>query len=601
MERPRQAFCAIFLNFCLRNASNLLILLTTDVIEKVVSYLAKNPEMESRLLKEQGGNEKMAFLMPSSPFFAFYKQRLVQEKSKSDPTTGEAPQETEEAAPEEEKKQLEKPADFNWILPVNPLSIPTFDYDLVSLVAQYVAKTGRSFQMGVMNRESRNMQYGFLTPQHPLHDLYQRLVADYSRIIIKDTKTLESHTNGDATSRASVLDRIKKRRDWKAAEKEKEAKDDSTVSAVSVIDWNDAIIVETITFDASEDHLLPAPIEQGKLLSVYLATKQREEEARQKVVEAQAAAAAAQQQAPSTLPPGVAPSSNITSKEGQTAADIQRAAASGPKKMTAICPICRLAFPVDEIDGHMKVEMSRGGSVGMQTVNRQASKPEYAPVVASGDDIAARLIKFAKRRNDLFDEDESGEKSLADRRREERERSEREAAMAAASASVSHNNYRPADNDAPSRGYAPNAHHPAGGAGNSQGHFASHQADAPSNGKRQAAESLPEDAPMAKKSKMNEVIDLLPEKEYAEQNPGPVSLSISLEEGESFELSMPVMTSVKVLKDSLAEKTSIPVNKQILKSEHLGFLKDKLTLAHYNLASGSVLSLSTKERGGKKK
>lgn len=585
--------------FCLRIESNLLIVLTTDVIEKVVSYIAKNPEMEARLIKEQGGNEKMAFLMPSSPFFAFYKQRLVLEKNKSDTTIDGAPQDTEEAAPEDEKKQLEKPADFNWILPVNPLSIPTYDYDLISLVAQYVAKTGRSFQMGVMNRESRNMQYGFLTPQHPLHDLYQRLVADYSRIIIKEPSTIESHTNRETTSRSSVLDRIKKRRDWKAAEKEKEeAQDDSAVNTVSVIDWNDAIIVDTITFDPSEDHLLPPPIEQGKLLSVYLATKQREEEAKQKVVDAQAASAALQQQAPSSLPPGVAPSSNISSKEGQTAADIQRAAASGPKKMTAVCPICRLAFPVDEIDGHMKVEMSKGGSVGMQTANRQASKPEYAPVVASGDDIAARLSKFAKRRGDLFDDDESGEKSLADRRREEREIREREAAAAAAS--VSHN-YRPADNDVPPRGYPSNSYPPTGSSTNASGHHSSHQADQSSNGKRQAADSLPEDAPMAKKSKMNEVIELLPEKDWAEQNPGSVSLSISIEDGDNFELSMPVMTSVKVLKDALAEKTSIPVNKQILKSEHLGFLKDKLTLAHYNLASGAVLSLSTKERGGKKK
>lgn len=545
----------------------------------------------------------MAFLSPSSPFFAYYKQRLMKERASAEVNGENGEEAAEETAQKEEKKEVEKPDDFNWILPTNPLSIPSYDYDLIALVAQYVSKTGRPFQMGVWNRESRNMQFGFLASHHPLHDLYQHLVADYTRIIVKDAKTTESHTRGEGTSRPSILERIKKRSAWKAAEKEKEdeknADETSALNAASVIDWNDAIIVDTITFDPSGDHLLPAPIEQGKLLSVYLATKQREEEQKQKEAEAQANKASAQQLQQSLLPgvlPSFVPSSSVSSAEPQTAADIQRGA-GGPKTMTALCPICRMTFPVDEIAAHMKVEMSKAGSVGMQTTNRQQSKPEFAPVVATGDDIAARLSKFAKRRTDLFDED-SEERALADQKREERQHREREAAAAAVSDSRI---YRPDDAEPHGRNY-PSASYPQTGGANTGGYRHPSQADHSFNGKRQATESLPEDAPMAKKSKASEVIDLIPEKEWAEQNPGPVSLTIAMEgEGTSFEISMPAMTSVKVLKDTLADKSSIPTNKQILKSDHLGFLKDKLTLAHYNIASGSTLSLSTKERGGKKK
>ena len=569
------------------------------IIMKVVTYLAKNPDKEARLVNEQGGNEKMAFLLPSSPYFAFYKQSLVQEKLKGEASVDSSQQTADTSAEKEEKKEVEKPADFNWILPTNPLSIPTYDFELISLVAQYVAKSGRGFQMGVWNRESRNPQYGFLAPHHPLHELYQHLVADYTRIIVKNAATLESHAVGASTSRQSILERITKRKDWKVSEKEKEEAENGeeqlAVNVASAIDWNDAIIVDTITFNPAEDHLLPAPIEQGKLLSVYLATKQKEEEAKQRSVESHANSSAPNASAPGQHVPSGFPSSNISASEPQTAADIQRSASSGPKKMTAICPICRMAFPVDEIDGHMKVEMSKGGNVGMSS-NRPQSKPEFAPVVATGDDIAARLSKFAKRRTDLFD-DEAGERA-AEAKRQEQERREREAAAAAAA--VSHSYNRPNLDNFQHDAYAPSSstYHQSSGHSSAPGSYPPNMGDFHS-GKRAATDALPEDAPMAKKSK---VIELLTEKEFAEQNPNPISITVSMEdEGTSFEITMPIMTSVKSLKDSLAEKTSIPVNKQILKVEHLGFLKDKLTLAHYNLVAGTIISLSTKERGGKKK
>ena len=45
----------------------------------------------------------------------------------------------------------------------------------------------------------------------------------------------------------------------------------------------------------------------------------------------------------------------------------------------------------------------------------------------------------------------------------------------------------------------------------------------------------------------------------------------------------------------------LAANKQKISAAGLGFLMDKKTLAFYNLAGGSEVTLSLKERGGRKK
>jgi splicing factor 3A subunit 1 len=587
-----------------------------ELIDKVVGYLAKNPEMESRLVKEQGGNEKMSFLTPASPYFAYYKQRLFQEKAPVAALTSESNDE-ENAAKEPEKEEIKKPDDFQWILPIKPSSIPSMDYDLIRLVAQYVAHKGRAFQMGLWNRERSNPLYGFLSNHHPLHDLYQHLVADYTRIILRDKPLLESH-KPEMTSRKILLEKVRGRAKWKQSQlksdEEKRAEEEAERNAAATIDWNDAIIVETISFNPAEDALLPAPIEQSKLLSVYLAAKQKEEEEKQRRQQQQQMSSESSLTAYSTASnPNIAvPTANITTSEPKTAADIQR---GGPKKMTTLCPICRRPFPIDEIEGHMKVEMAKGGSVAIHDMNRNRSKqPEYAPVIATGEDIAEKLSKIAKRRTDLFG-DEDDERSLLEAQRMAREKKEKEAA--AAFAAVSHSgpsqssmndHYPPmAAMPVPSNIPAPvnranqflsQLPPPSGSSSNTSSYEAN-------SGKRPATSSIEQldEAPAAKRSKGSEVIDLIPEKDFAAQHPDPISLTISLPEGEgdNFDITVPIMTSVKTLKDELVKSSKIPVNKQILKIEHLGFLKDKLTMAHYNLTSGTLVQLSTKERGGRKK
>ena len=72
--------------------------------------------------------------------------------------------------------------------------------------------------------------------------------------------------------------------------------------------------------------------------------------------------------------------------------------------------------------------------------------------------------------------------------------------------------------------------------------------------------------------------------------------------GQLLAVEMPsLLASVADLKARLSEVLSLPPGKQQLSREHVGVLKNELTLAFYNVDVGVQLQLGLKERGGRKK
>lgn len=58
--------------------------------------------------------------------------------------------------------------------------------------------------------------------------------------------------------------------------------------------------------------------------------------------------------------------------------------------------------------------------------------------------------------------------------------------------------------------------------------------------------------------------------------------------------------TVGSLKEKIAGEIQLPANKQKLSGKP-GFLKDNMSLAHYNIGDGETLLLSLRERGGRKR
>lgn len=72
-------------------------------------------------------------------------------------------------------------------------------------------------------------------------------------------------------------------------------------------------------------------------------------------------------------------------------------------------------------------------------------------------------------------------------------------------------------------------------------------------------------------------------------------------QGQEIEMFAPLESTVSKLKNAMNKHTNLPANKQKLQMEKIGFLKDQMTLAFYNIGDGAVISLEVKERGGRKK
>ncbi|KAL3617476.1 hypothetical protein CASFOL_037797 [Castilleja foliolosa] len=123
---------------------------------------------------------------------------------------------------------------------------------------------------------------------------------------------------------------------------------------------------------------------------------------------------------------------------------------------------------------------------------------------------------------------------------------------------------------------------------------------------QEAPPPLP-DEPEPKKQKLDDST-LIPEDQFLAQHSGPIRISISVPsvdegnlKGQVLEITVQSLSeTVASLKEKIAGETQLPANKQKL-SGKAGFLKDNLSLAHYNIGPGGTLSLSLRERGGRKR
>ncbi|PON36689.1 Splicing factor 3A subunit [Parasponia andersonii] len=122
----------------------------------------------------------------------------------------------------------------------------------------------------------------------------------------------------------------------------------------------------------------------------------------------------------------------------------------------------------------------------------------------------------------------------------------------------------------------------------------------------EAPPPLPEE-PEPKRQKLDDSM-LVPEDQFLAQHPGPVNISISVPnvdegnlKGQSLEITVQSLSeTVGILKEKIAGEIQLPANKQKLSGKP-GFLKDNMSLAYYNVGAGETLTLSLRERGGRKR
>ncbi|KAL0038699.1 hypothetical protein WJX79_003797 [Trebouxia sp. C0005] len=120
----------------------------------------------------------------------------------------------------------------------------------------------------------------------------------------------------------------------------------------------------------------------------------------------------------------------------------------------------------------------------------------------------------------------------------------------------------------------------------------------------------PPGGPPDTKRQRREGLVLEPEEDFLQKYPGPSKVLLLCPDTDESEMLNGQLLEVDVaslqdtvgeLKSRLVEVVGIPANKQKIGRDQLGFLKDELTLAHYNISPDIQLTLGVKERGGRKK
>jgi len=255
------------------------------IVERTAGYVARNGAVfEDRIRDREKHNPKFSFLSPKDPYSPFYQWRL--DEVRAGRGTAVSAGRAGEAAPAPEPEKPKGPApppDFHFSARMPNISAQ--DLDVVRLTALFVAKNGRSFMTTLAQRESRNYQFDFLRPQHSLHQFFQRLVDQYTTLLLASSasgtqaqKARVTELEANAVDRFHVLGRAKQRAEWVKFQEEQKAKKEEAVEKEQLeyaqIDWHDFVVVETVLFEEADDQAdLPPPPSLNDLQSASLEQK----------------------------------------------------------------------------------------------------------------------------------------------------------------------------------------------------------------------------------------------------------------------------------------------------------------------------------------
>merc|ERR1740138_583563 len=90
----------------------------------------------------------------------------------------------------EKKKKVAKPPAPDQYTVSHPYIAP-MDMDIIKLTAQFVARNGQKFLIGLTQRESRNPQFDFLKPTHALFGYFTSLVDAYTKCLMPNKDEVE--------------------------------------------------------------------------------------------------------------------------------------------------------------------------------------------------------------------------------------------------------------------------------------------------------------------------------------------------------------------------------------------------------------------------
>ncbi|SCV73492.1 BQ2448_7418 [Microbotryum intermedium] len=279
-----------------------------SIVEKTAAYVAKSPnaaQFEAKIRAREKSDSRFAFLNADDAYHPYYQQRLqtFREGEVGSPSTGDTAGLAGEKAPvgsvpatvvvdtnKDEDEMPTKPPALEFIVEQLP-AINAVDLDILKLTALFTARSGRRFTSELASREGRNYQFDFLRPTHSLFGHFNRLVEQYTKILMPSDEfrnglrrrcqgTLDSNPRRVTSGRREVLSDSQQRVDWQAWDmsrrRDLEDAQEAQRVAFAEIDWQDFVVASTIDFTEADEAALtdlPPPMSLSEVENMTIAQK----------------------------------------------------------------------------------------------------------------------------------------------------------------------------------------------------------------------------------------------------------------------------------------------------------------------------------------
>ena len=345
------------------------------LILKTAEFVAKSGSaMETKIWESQKTNPKFSFLKHGDLYRPFYEQKVFEFVEKFEVEEEESDQEPEV---EVNEVKTHEPSPFCLKHPV----IAKVDMDIIKLTALFTAKNGRNFWMGLSERESQNPQFSFLKPNHALFSYFMSLVDSYSRCLVpklEDIKTLQQNLLDPESILQECLERFSLEKSQDKNQKSREEAEDEERQQMSMIDWHDFVVVETIEFN--DEEALPMPNDPTTVQTMSLPLMRD-----------------------STPTPAPNPTLSPNPPPGKV-----DSGAIIEENYSQRCPVCRDMIPVKDFQEHIRLELI---DPKYKQTRENLKTSSSANVFASGNEVYKNLQNLAKQRPDLISEDKRAEGS----------------------------------------------------------------------------------------------------------------------------------------------------------------------------------------------
>eukprot|EP01097_Dermamoeba_algensis_P007019 TRINITY_DN4394_c0_g1_i1.p1 TRINITY_DN4394_c0_g1~~TRINITY_DN4394_c0_g1_i1.p1 ORF type:complete len:693 (-),score=176.67 TRINITY_DN4394_c0_g1_i1:97-2109(-) len=634
-----------------------------NIIDTTATFIVRlGDNFEKQVASRERNNPKFGFLQPGDHYHSYYKWKIQEGRGGPSlplqPIIEKVVEKKEEKKEGEEKVESKKPLLFAFKVakaqPIEPtppefaVEVPevyALELDVIKLTAQFVARNGRQFQVGLLNREIKNPQFEFLKSNHSLNGYFNSLVESYTKCLLSTRQTIEN-LKKDADKRdilARILGKVEWERNQRKQREQAEQEQDMERMARAMIDWHDFVVVETINFASDEEDetsTKPRIVAQEESAEVEMDTDEMDLD-----------------REPEQL---------------KIRKDYYRPYTPAEQALKyQKCPQCGQNIPIEEMAEHIRIELLDPKAREMKLAQQERLREQP---LASGDEIAQTLKNLSKRRTDIFGEKETEigktigpddenkpakpDKVIWDGHTGSISRTtsavisgmtiEDQIAAIHASKGINQPDEKPSigplkEGPGPA-GLLPFPPNPLSSSGllpsptSKDGVPSQPKPPAPgvpllrppfpfppSGMMPMPVPGMPfpplpgmvpgmplhppppvEDEPDSKRQKESH---LIPEEDFIKQVGESINVRVQIPtgkpewkwEGQTLTLSLSARDSINTVKDKIQEAIGMPSSKQKLRTDDLPVLKDNFTLAYYNISPTILLSLSSKERGGRKK